>query len=651
MLNEKIMGSERELASKMSVLGESSITQEYSAIVEALKQELNVCKAEQTMLRTELECLRKETKSAGDIAQECFSHGQWEGCNSHETNKEMILNLQKRIAIVQMEKDSVFQLWQMALKAVDILEEELKVFQKDGKGGKCYEEQVNSIKETYSEAIKALEIKLVQAKENFLKHQSRWESCRNKIEALNKEKNDIAQKYTALQKDALEREKASQETIESLRRELNASQFELQRSSELQVELEEQLRDAKRIVSAMVAKDDETKNKVSEAIELVESAVREKDMALAREARVTQEKSQLENKLTNVPQEYNAWLQVELSKMKETYERNTKKYMLEIKELKAELRQKGTLLDRAQRECRLVEEELDKVRNGSDDYLHRSNSKILDLEQRLKDTEFKLETCEDACRKKYEVKIQQLQQQLQEAEEKITMSEDRLRRIQMRTSRNVEDRIKEAEERTKEAIERYSNLERRLARTLDERENLAQELRSLQSAFDREIQRRDHERRSLENRVRELQIDLKRATDSMEQTSIRGNCLADQIHILEQEVKKKHATDRVEYTSSEKLLKPELTDHLKVLQEKSDKRIKELMEHVEIHQRLSKKWKEEAKSIAASFQRRSKELKSKLNALRKENEELNRELLGCRQQLARCRVEVLHRYDQGDGTR
>ena len=55
------------------------------------------------------------------------------------------------------------------------------------------------------------------------------------------------------------------------------------------------------------------------------------------------------------------------------------------------------------------------------------------------------------------------------------------------------------------------------------------------------------------------------------------------------------------------------------------------------------RWKNEAKLLATKFQTRSKELRSKINALQKENDELNRELLSCRQQLARCRLQAIHR--------
>lgn len=55
------------------------------------------------------------------------------------------------------------------------------------------------------------------------------------------------------------------------------------------------------------------------------------------------------------------------------------------------------------------------------------------------------------------------------------------------------------------------------------------------------------------------------------------------------------------------------------------------------------RWKEEAKALATSFQKRVRELRGKISALRKENDELNRELLACRHQLAQCRVKAIRR--------
>ncbi|XP_012288589.1 paramyosin [Orussus abietinus] len=650
MLNERLMKSEGERMSKHGAGEHSTILQEYAETVERLKQELINCKLEQTNLRSQLESLQNDSKNVGQVVRECLSHSGLDNCDGRSDDKEMILNLQKRVAILQMEKDTTNQLWQMSLRAVDVLDTELKTFKKNGKDIRTYEEQVKNIKEAYSEAIKALEEKLVQTKENFIKHQSNWSENKQKFETLQKEKQDLAVKFDMFRQEVMKKEHSNEETIIALKTELGIIKPQLQQATQLRIELEQKLEDARKFVVTAVAKDSEAKNKVSEAIELVETAVKEKDSALQREARTLDEKLRIERQLFTITEEYNANLAKEVSRVKQDFDRNMKKCLLENKELKLGLKENVMLLERAQRESRLMEEELEKMRHNSDDLLRRSNTKILDLEQKLKDADSKLEVCNIADCKKYKEQTKQLEQQIADLESKLVTSDDRIKRIQMQTAREVEERVREADERTKEAVERYSNLERRLSRALDEKEKITMELRSLQSTFERDIERRDHERWLLDNRVRQLQEDLRKATDSVDQTNARGSMLADQINHLEYEMRKKHCTDKT-IRNEGPCYKMELMEQLRIVQDKFDKKTKELSQHVEIHQKLSQKWKAEAKSLTSSFQMKSKELRRKINALRKENEELNKELLACRYQLTQCRVKAIHRYDQGDGTR
>ena len=524
---------------------------------------MEILQTEQIQLRLEVETLRTESKNAGDLARDCFARCHSETSDANLPDKEMLENLEKRISILQMEKDSMFQLWQMSLKAIDVLEEELKTLQKDGKSSRICEEQLNHVKQSYSDAISALEGKLIQAKEHFMKHQALWESSKEKLDELKREKEDLKQQITLLQREAVEKDKLSQKTIDSLKEELNKVKLEYEKLQLTKSELEEKLNDAQKFAASVLAKDNEAKSKVSEAIELVESAVREKELALQREARVFEEKKKLEARLATISDEYTSLLEKEVSKMKEGFERNIKRYSLELKELKVELRQKETLLDRAQRECRLVEEELNKVRHGSDDYLHQSNSKILDLEQKLKEAEYKFQNYDEICKKKYSEKNRTLEQRILELEQSLSISNDRFQRLQLNNSRDIEDRVKESDDRTKEALNRYSNLERKLARVLDEKENLSLELRSLQSTFDRELQKKEQERRVVENKVSDLKEDLRKATNLK---------TGDRERNLE---------------ATEKGINPEL--RIRMLQERFDEKTKELTHLLEIHQNLSTK--------------------------------------------------------------
>lgn len=58
------------------------------------------------------------------------------------------------------------------------------------------------------------------------------------------------------------------------------------------------------------------------------------------------------------------------------------------------------------------------------------------------------------------------------------------------------------------------------------------------------------------------------------------------------------------------------------------------------------RWKEEAKSITTKFQEKSKEHRAKINSLRKENNDLNKELLECQQELTKYKIQDVPRYDK-----
>ncbi|KAK1131402.1 hypothetical protein K0M31_017687 [Melipona bicolor] len=58
------------------------------------------------------------------------------------------------------------------------------------------------------------------------------------------------------------------------------------------------------------------------------------------------------------------------------------------------------------------------------------------------------------------------------------------------------------------------------------------------------------------------------------------------------------------------------------------------------------KWRDEAKSLTVKFHGKSKELRGKISTLQKENNELNTELLICKQQLAQHAIEDIQRFDE-----
>ncbi|XP_011684580.1 PREDICTED: cingulin-like [Wasmannia auropunctata] len=624
-----------------------AILQEYNDIVEELKRDLEMCKTEQTGIRSELQALHVENRNGSDAIRDYISRVHSEECGSEDAHNKIIASLKERIAALQMEKDSAVQLWQVSMKAVDALEQELRARPVDNRDAKFYEEQLKDVRQSYSEAIKALESKLLQTRENFTKHQSAWMSSKETIEALKREKQEAATRLQELQRDAQQKDRNSQQTVQSLTEELCAAKAEVQMLNHFKSDLERRLNESRRVASNIMAKNEETKCKMAETLDLIESAVKEKDFVLQREAQIAEQNARLETRLASIGEEHAVKMRAEITRLKDAHEYNVKKYLSEIRELKAELREKAALLDRTQRESRLAGEELERMRRDSEDLLERSAAKILTFEQALKQTDSKLEACNESCRRRCNLEVQQLREKVVGLEEKLATSSERLRQLQQQNSTDVRDRIKLADERTKDAIDRYVNLEGELVKATDDNESLATELKSLQLAFDREIHKRDYERCALETKIRDLEESLLKENYITEGKS-GANVSPAQVFSQHRPDTSKHTLDiRVENMDSN--WQSLLTEQLNKQQEHFDKKIREMTQHVTVHQKLSRRWRDEAKSLTARFQVKSKELRGKVSSLRTENTDLHKALLLCKQQLTQFRADTIqHSYTQGD---
>lgn len=321
-------------------------------------------------------------------------------------------------------------------------------------------------------------------------------------------------------------------TIETLKKDLAYANAETHKVAQAKLELEKKLNEVKRYAENIMEKDRETKNKMAEAIELIESAVREKDLVLHRETLVVEEKARLEHRLAIIANEYDGRIQDLSKKTKDEIEFNAQRYSTEINELKMELREKAALVEKVQRELRLANEELDKIRKDS-------NVKILDYEQKVKRLELQLQVCDEAIAKnRYDTEMKELKDKIVTLEVKLVTANDKLQKLEQQHSTNIEDQMKKANRESKDIAKQYSELESQLAKTLGDKESLVSQLKSLKRDFDYEIQKRDNERCSLENKIQELEFNLQKANC----TKLR-DALTDEMNAYSHDIKNKRTFD------------------------------------------------------------------------------------------------------------
>lgn len=117
-----------------------------------------------------------------------------------DLENKAITNLKEQIAILKTEKDSTLQMVEMLLKNTNTLEQKLETKQIDSCQVKLHEEQLEIVKQSYSEVIKALENKLYKVKSDFAKQQSFWMTSNNTIEILKREKQEMENNLQDLQR-------------------------------------------------------------------------------------------------------------------------------------------------------------------------------------------------------------------------------------------------------------------------------------------------------------------------------------------------------------------------------------------------------------------------------------------------------------------
>lgn len=319
-------------------------------------------------------------------------------------------------------------------------------------------------------------------------------------------------------------DKNNQHIVQSLTEELSAAKAEIQKLNDLNSNSERKLNESKKVISNVMAKNEETKCKLAEALDLIEYAIKEKDVVLEREAKVVEQNNKLEAQLVSITKEHTIKMQEEIAKLKDAHEHDVKKYLLEIKELRSKLQENVMLLDRSQRENKLMEVEMEKMQQSATDLLEKSAVKILqnvNFDQTSKYVNSK--TCNETC-KLHNLEIQQLQEKIINLEENLIISNNKLKQIQQQHPTNLQDCIKLPEERMKDIIDRHIHLESQLIKATTDKESLTTKLKSLQSAFDSEISKRDNERCTLENKIHELEINIGKEKNTRENKSDNSIC-------------------------------------------------------------------------------------------------------------------------------
>ncbi|XP_069696195.1 sodium channel and clathrin linker 1 isoform X3 [Periplaneta americana] len=339
---------------------------EYETFIGALQKQIDFYKTEQSSLRSDMVGLVAENRRLSDRLKEILSNKlSKEAVMSpgHKKESDMVTNLQQQLSFITQEKDSAVEMWHMALREVDSLEEQLKTHPDNR-----HADAVAEMKHDFSSAITMLETKLLSTRSSLAKEKAAREELEKKYEEILQENQNLTSALQSRQQEleeALQGQCATAKKLQEVEEKAKELEKKLQTSTKAENELELALTKCHEHIDNLVKKNLEARDKVSESVELAECAIAEKDAMLYREAQLREENAQLQKVMAGIIDEAGSKVKEEVEHMKQQYNKKLKVLLHDMKKLEDENKEKEQILQKEIFEKRTLEGELQKLQMES----------------------------------------------------------------------------------------------------------------------------------------------------------------------------------------------------------------------------------------------------------------------------------------------
>ncbi|KAK5643104.1 hypothetical protein RI129_006949 [Pyrocoelia pectoralis] len=352
------------------------LVKEYETAIETLTNQVQYYAHEQEHLRIEITTLIKENKALSIAIREVVDiKSQFEVTDRQNSENNLVDNLKRQLSLTLQEKETVVQLWQNSLKNIDHLEEELNLFV--GKShGFASKSQVRQMKHGYEKEIQHLEEQLTNS--------------HTKIQTILKTSTQTLDQKNADLEKAVTIHKGTSAQVKHLEVQVKQLESKVRDIMRIRDKLQVTLEAKDNIIKELKSKDRAAKEKVTEAVQVVEVALLEKDAALFRENHAKEELAKISKTLSEVTNQANERLRNEVSSIKQEYDLKLNETQSSVTSLKDELNGKNFQLQKSMYDCKLLENEIEKVKKGNLFIDESHTSKLLILEKNLESTFQKL---------------------------------------------------------------------------------------------------------------------------------------------------------------------------------------------------------------------------------------------------------------------
>lgn len=418
-----------------------------------MQAQLDVYKEEHGILRKELVQLLRDNQSLNSQLNDDFKErvrNELQSGMKPIAESEMIITLKKQLDAVKNEKERTYELYQTSLKIVEKLEEEIRFHQN------------NYLGKDRTEVSSMPKINIMEAKLKNMKEQLEMESsAREHLESENvKYQTEIAKLQINLQANADLMDKARDKDRDWKDKHMKLEQEFALLSATLDCvvksrnDLEGKIETYNRKIHELVLSNHEAKNKVEEALDIVEKAIRERDAAIIKETQLQEEINQLQLCLQHVIDEAGKKVGCEVEDVRKKYEENISELLKDIPDLKNELQRKSQDLKRITMKYKRLEKtasaKLDKEKisliRGSETELTILESQLSSVYQELERLRLKHEDLLSE-KKALEVELGDCRTLLSDKETQELQLKEQINHLESRIQQKVED-LDECRKRT-----------------------------------------------------------------------------------------------------------------------------------------------------------------------------------------------------------
>uniref|UniRef100_A0A8C3SIK4 Sodium channel and clathrin linker 1 n=1 Tax=Chelydra serpentina TaxID=8475 RepID=A0A8C3SIK4_CHESE len=611
----------------------SPLIAEYDKHLEEMSEQLQYYQAQMGEMRLKLEQVTKENERLHEELKEAVEK-QLEALPSGTllesdvfADEEIVRNLQDQLQLANQEKEQALELWQTVSQELDQLQQryqghmtEAQIHvverqkQKDQLAGfqqlteqlRLANEKTELTNQQFLKTVTEQNMELDQLRKQLRQAKVDVRTATAKVDEMTKLLVDLQAQMERKEEDvvsAREREEASDKRLQQLQSSIKQLEMRLcvavQDAEQLRTErtaLEKQTRELQAKCADLEEEKYDAIVKVRDSMQLLEEANLQKNQALLGEKQKEGEIENMKEAISQLVQDAAARTRKEVENARKHYNIQISRLTEELSALQMECGDKRSQIERAIREKRAVEEELEKIyregRGSECDYrkLEELHQRCL-IAERTKDD---LQLCLQAARNK----IKQLEMN---SEEEISRCQEMIHKLQSILDSERENSGFISEQRLK--LHQENEQLRKEAEDLRKLATEAQQKAKLKiSTMEHEYSVKEH---GFEVRLKEMEVTNQNSTVELRRLLVAQQKATNR---WKEETKKLTETTEMRISnlksdlSRQKLHTQELTSQLEMANEKIAENEKLMMEHQEKVNRLQRRLTQAEQRAATASQ-------------------------------------------------